>query len=372
MKQLRCDFTRERIFPGFDKKTCKIDPKIITDGKDRAVLFYGMLLLSGSDVGTGSYAARSTDGGRTFGTPVKLEGLTRYEGDIRVQTGPCVSGIYDEKSGKALLFGLESRFADDKNPIMINGISTCKAVYATFDMDDLRVDPPFRPMPLPLPVVSAVPHGQPMRLSNGHILASFYFTTEEITRASILTAEYAFEEGELTLIRAGEPLISGDDHLRGYCEPSVAKCGGKYYMTIRTDEVGLYAVSDDGFTFGKPQEWRWDDGTVLENYNTMQRFLVHPEGLYLAYTRRGAHNDHVFRHRAPMFFARFDEERQVLLRETEEILVPEMGARLGNFSVTPVSERENWLVTAEWMQPLGCERYGSDNSIWIARVKWEE
>ena len=29
------------------------------------------------------------------------------------------------------------------------------------------------------------------------------------------------------------------------------------------------------------------------------------------------------------------------------------------------------LIAAEWMQPKGCERYGSDNAIWLATVRTE-
>ena len=143
-------------------------------------------------------------------------------------------------------------------------------------------------------------------------------------------------------------------------------------MTIRTNEQGYLAVSGDGLRYEEPIPWKWDDGSILQNYNTMQRWIRCKDALYLAYTRKGAHNDHVFRHRAPIFMARFDEENLCLVKDTEVILVPELGARLGNFTVTDVSGNEFWLVTAEWMQPLGCQKYGSDNSLWIARVKFEE
>lgn len=68
--------------------------------------------------------------------------------------------------------------------------------------------------------------------------------------------------------------------------------------------------------------------------------------------------------------SRFDEERKCLIRNSEVILVPELGARLGNFNVIERSKDESWLITAEWMQPIGCEKYGSDNSIWIAKIKF--
>ena len=80
-------------------------------------------------------------------------------------------------------------------------------------------------------------------------------------------------------------------------------------------------------------------------------------------------NDHVFRNRAPLYMTRFDDKRGCLVRNEEIILVPELGARLGNFSVTDISPNEAVLTVAECMQPAGCDKYVSDNSIWVVRVK---
>lgn len=119
-------------------------------------------------------------------------------------------------------------------------------------------------------------------------------------------------------------------------------------------------------------------GTNLENYNTQTHWVAHDDALFLVYTRRGANNDHVFRHRAPLFIARVDPERLRVIRATERIAVPERGARLGNFGITEVSERETWIVTCEWMQtwkqasvviPVD-NKYGADNSTYAARVIW--
>src|SRR5690606_33589465 len=90
------------------------------------------------------------------------------------------------------------------------------------------------------------------------------------------------------------------------------------------------------------------------------------------YTRRGANNDHVFRHRAPLFMAQVDPQRLCVLRDTEQILVPERGARLGNFGVTDFNEHETWVTVSEWMQPKGVEKYGSDGSVYVARIKWNK
>lgn len=45
---------------------------------------------------------------------------------------------------------------------------------------------------------------------------------------------------------------------------------------------------------------------------------------------------------------------------------------LGNFGVTDVSQDETWVTVSEWMQPKGVERYGSDGSIWVARIHWKK
>jgi len=36
-----------------------------------------------------------------------------------------------------------------------------------------------------------------------------------------------------------------------------------------------------------------------------------------------------------------------------------------------VDERETWVTVTEWMQPVGCEQYGSDNSVYAARIVWD-
>jgi hypothetical protein len=83
----------------------------------------------------------------------------------------------------------------------------------------------------------------------------------------------------------------------------------------------------------------------------------------------------VFRHRAPLFVAEFDPERMCVIRATEQIAVPERGARLGNFGCQSYSEEEGLVFVSEWMQndPYGwdeCAKRGSDNSIFVTRVTY--
>ena len=85
----------------------------------------------------------------------------------------------------------------------------------------------------------------------------------------------------------------------------------------------------------KNRLWRWDDGSILPTYNT-QHYATHSDGLFLVYTRIADNNGHVFQHRAPLFVLRWIGA-DVYHKETERILVPERGARLGNFQVTNVT-----------------------------------
>ena len=128
----------------------------------------------------------------------------------------------------------------------------------------------------------------------------------------------------------------------------------------------------DGQQFDPIKPWKFDDGTDLGSYNTQAHWVAHSEALFLVYTRRGADNDHVARNRAPLFMAQVDTEKLCVIRSSEVALTPNRGAQQGNFGVVEVSREETWVTTSEWMQPKGVEKYGSDGSIFIARIHWKK
>ena len=117
-------------------------------------------------------------------------------------------------------------------------------------------------------------------------------------------------------------------------------------MTMRNDQKGFVAASDDGLNFGPVKAWTFDDGSDLGSYNTQQKWVTHSDGLFLVYTRRGADNDHIIRHRAPLFIARVDTTRLCVIRDSERIAVPERGRALGNFDATTINDRETWITVA--------------------------
>ncbi|MBT6004448.1 MAG: exo-alpha-sialidase, partial [Prolixibacteraceae bacterium] len=207
-------------------------------------------------------------------------------------------------------------------------------------------------------------------LGDGSILLPVSFRPEG-KNSRVTVCKCSFDGKTLEYISNGTELELNDE-TRGLGEPSLTKFNDEYFLTIRNDKKGFVAKSQDGLNFEKYIPWKFDDGTELGSYNTQQHWVTHSEGLFLVYTRRGANNDHVFRHRAPLFIAQVDTDKLCVIRETEQILVPERGARLGNFGVCDISSNETWVTVSEWMQPEGVEKYGSDGSVFVAKIKWNK
>lgn len=189
--------------------------------------------------------------------------------------------------------------------------------------------------------------------------------------SAVTVSRCQFDGTTLEFLNHGDELTISDDS-RGLGEPSLTYFRGEFFLTIRHDQRGYVAKSSDGIHFSPVQTWKFDNGTDLGNYNTQQHWVTHSDGLFLVYTRRGAGNDHVFRHRAPLFMAEIDPVNLTVIRSSEQILVPNRGARLGNFGVTEVTPDETWVTVAEWMQPRGVERFGSDGSLFVARIRWNK
>lgn len=369
MNSLNYSFERRRLFPGFDGKTCKICPCIATDGEDTVMISYEMLLLSGCDVVYDQYIVKSTDGGKSFGEPI-LQSKISYTQIDNIRTVYSASVFYNKAHKKWFGLGRSTDYMDDNTAIMVNGAFLCASgdpLYFDLDPNEAMFDNP-RKLPFPYEYLMATPSNQFIEFDNGDILIPFYYNTpDKPDKLRCVTVRYAFSDDGMRIVKAGKPILD-NSHGRGICEPSIAFLNGKYHLTLRSDEIGLRCESDDGYSFTDPTPWLWDNHTELENYNTQQHWVISEDSLYLAYTKKGANNNHVFRHRAPIFMTRFDEKRKCLVKDEEVILVPELGARLGNFQVLRAKSYESWLITAEWMQPIGCEKYGSDNSLWLAKV----
>jgi len=358
----------EVIHSGFDRKTCWVHARAgaIPGDPPAVVLTMQKLLLSGSDVFYGLNEMRTDDLSKTWSGPTPHPSLARRkDGDTPIAA--CdFTPKWHARSGKLLGTGQTVRYV--RNRVMAN--RPRQIAYSVYD-DAARSWAPWATVDLPdEPMFYSCGAGSTQRvdLPNGDILLPVYYKAKADKTYSTTVLRCRFDGRVLSYVEHGSELKL--DVPRGFCEPSLARFAGRYFLTIRNDKAGYVARGDDGLHFPQPRLWRFDDGSLLGSYNTQQHWVVGPGGLFLVYTRKGANNDHVFRHRAPLFIAQVDPDRLCVLRATERVLVPERGARLGNFAVCEVSDAETWVTVTEWMQPVGCEKHGSDNSVYVARIVW--
>ncbi len=205
---------------------------------------------------------------------------------------------------------------------------------------------------------------------DGTVLLPFYIGTSTREPRSVTVVRCSFDGRQLKYTQHGN--VMSLDVVRGLVEPSLVEFRGRYYLTIRNDVGGYVTVSDDGLDYDAIKPWTFDDGKELGSYNTQQHWLAHSDGLFLVYTRRGADNDHIFRHRAPLFIAQVDPGKLHVVRSTERVLIPERGATLGNFGAAAVSERESWVTVAEGIWNDAARQHGADGSLFVARVLWSK
>ena len=378
---LPLDYTVEtRILRhGYDRRTCWVQSRCGTMPGGRAVLTTQKLRLSGSDIFSGIHSMHSDDFGSTWSEPVAQPGLARRANPDGTEDCPCdATPAWHARSGRLLLTGHLARYRDDE---LVPGIRPRASFYSVYDAvarrwsdwQSLRL-----PDGDPAAYNAGAGCGQRVDLPDGEILLPFYYMPrgDQSGCFRVSVARCGFDGASLTFLRRGPDLECPEP--RGFCEPSLTRLGGRFFLTLRNDVRGYVSTSDDGLVYVPPRPWTFDDGAEIGNYNTQQHWVTHREALFLVYTRRGASNDHVFRHRAPLFMAQVDPERLCLIRATERRVVPERGARLGNFGVCTASPAESWVVVSEWMQTTGpdnhdctvCERYGSDNAFFLSRIRW--
>jgi hypothetical protein len=374
----------QAIHSGYDRKTCWVQarPGYIPGEHPVGIVTMQKLRLTGDDVFYELNDTRSDDGGQTWSEPVAHKrALGRRVLDGGIEEGICdFTPTYHAKTGVLLATGHTVRYKGDNLAPQPRARSTAYSIYNSAD----RSWAPWKKLEMPQPKFFNEGAGctQRIDLPNGDILLPTYFGLMETAKDNV-SIQYAatvlrcaFDGQILRFIEQGNDLTLPG--ARGFAEPSLAHAAGKYFLTLRNDDAGYIAASEDGLHFDEPRLWTFDDGSDLGNYNTQQHWIGHNDELYLIYNRRGANNDHIPRHRAPLFIAQVDPDRLCVIRETEQILVPQRGARLGNFGVARVSDDEFWVVVAEWMQTKGpnwsdsiaCEKYGSDNSIFLAKVRF--
>jgi len=365
---------------GYDETYCWFQPRAAAipratgDGPPVVVMTL-QKHLENSDFYSGLYTMRSDDLGKTWSEPKEQPALGWRALPDDVTLGICdfVPG-WHAPTGKLLAIGHTVRY---RNRALTEQPQPRDLAYAVYDPETDQWAP-WRMLEFPDKETfwsAGAGCAQWLVKDDGTLLVPQYYCPPEmrgtgaLARSTSTVVHCAFDGTQLTYLEHGDELAL--DVPRGCDEPSLVLFQGRYYLTIRNDEKGYVTAGDDGLHFAPLTPWTFDDGAELGSYNTQQHWLAHGEGLFLVYTRRGANNDHIFRHRAPLFIAQVDPGRLCVIRATERVLVPERGATLGNFGAGPITPGESWVTVGEGMFfPEVYTKGGATGAVFVARILW--
>ena len=316
------------------------------------------------------YQAVSRDGGKTWSIPKVIPSLkrTRQEGGYEVCAGDLWP-TYHARSGKVIATGKTFNFeGGTKENRRREKVSYAVMNPADGSWSSLRfLDMPGKDHGGHAITAANAGNTQRVDLPNGEILLPVrYMADAKKFNYTSVVVRCRFDGERISYVEHGTELNIPEG--RGLYEPSLIQHGEWFYLTLRADHSGYVTRSRDGLVFEQVREWTFEDGEPLGSYNTQQHWARIGEGLFLIYTRRGAGNDHVFRHRAPLFIGQVDPGRLCVMRRTERILLPDEGATLGNSGVCRISDHQIWITCGEGLLRLG-KRRNDLNKVHVVRVR---
>ena len=325
---VRYEVRLEVVSDGFDGSFCWFHPRAgaIPGPTPTVVLTMQKWWLAASDVFLPVHSQFSTDLGKTWSPLIEhADTLGRHPAVDGIEEGICdFTPKWHAKSATLLGTGHTVQYRDNKLVAVrprasVWSVYDAKArtwsLWAALKMPD---DPKFWN--------AGAGSTQRVDLENGDVLLPIYFKGAKGGAYATTIVRCAFDGRNLTYVAHGSELSVKID--RGLYEPSLAKLGDTFFLTMRNDRAAYIATSKDGLHFDEPRKWTFDDGADLGSYNTQAHWVTHHDGLFLVYTRRGANNDHIMRHRAPLFMAQVNPVTLQVMRGTEKVVVPERGAEL--------------------------------------------
>lgn len=368
-----------QISTEFHGERCYVHARGLILPGGHGIITLQKLELSGCDVFYGIEMMKTENGGKSFSNPVLCENLQRRYYEDGTSFVMCdATPFYHKTTGKIILTGHMAWYGSNNK--LLREARERAPLFAVYN-DETQTFDPFRKIEMPdynKYFSSGTGCAQILECKNGDLLIPIYYSSRENAAnpnacATVAVMRCSFDGQEMKVLEIGNTLTTNVP--RGLGEPSIIRYGNEYFLALRNDVTGFVAKSRDGLHFDEPQELCFDDGQNLGNYNTQQHWLAGGGKLWLLYTRRAENNNHIFRHRAPLFIGEFDPETMSVRRSTEMIAVPERGARLGNFGCQSYSYETGYVFVSEWMQndPQGweaCAKYGSDNSIFVSKIMY--
>ena len=346
---------------------CYVQSRMAFSPNGKGVFTCSSLALNGMDVYSGLFYSLSNDFGKTWGNFQSSATIKRYKNpDNTEQMFLDASPVYHKKANKFIIFGASLSYTGKKHN------ANHEVVYSVFDesANDFKNQ---KILKLPYKICSA---GcvQVHIEDDGTILLPVSVRNNPKELGSVVVAKCSFDGEEIKVLEIGKKITH--DVRRGLYEPSIIKSGNVYFLSLRNDKTGFLARSSDGLNYAEKVALRFDDGALVGDYNTQTHWLENAGKIYLVYTRSGANNDHVFRHRAPLFIAEVDKQTLLVKRSTERAITENRGARMGNFGCINIQPKRWAVVTSEWMQGKGGWRgvmkYGANNSIYMTEIKFNK
>jgi hypothetical protein len=328
--------------------------------------------ITGSDIYGPVHWTRTTDLGKTWSDPEPIPAFGRSRLEDGLEEGVCdVVPQFHSASGVVLALGHNVYYRAGR---LANPQEERFPVYAVQTADGrwsgrkrLRWADPRGSS------IYTCGCGERVLMADGSVWAGFSFAPKGRAARSVTSFRCAFDGRELAVKQVGNELVNPAG--RGLLEPSLARWGGEYFLTIRAeDNCGYVARSGDGLQWAKPQPWTFDDGEPLVMSSTQQHWLPHSDRLHLVYTRRTRDNEKIFRWRAPLFIAAVGPESLRLIRATERVVFPldspdpAQAARLGNFHPLAVTPMESWVTTGEERPADAAGGWKGD--LRLARIRW--
>ncbi len=342
-------------------------------GSPRLILTMQKWFVKHSDFYSGLYTMYSDDLGATWSAPQEQPALGWRYGKDSVIIGICdFTPGWHPPSGKLLAIGHTVYYKPGGQ--LLGPQRPRSTAYAVYDPVKDQWSP-WQQVEMPDKhkfFNSGSGCGQWLVKKDGTLLIPAYFKAEsDTTNCYASTVLHCrFDGQKIIYLEHGDELTL--DVPRGVYEPSLTYYHGRYYLTLRNDIKAYVTVSDDAMHWEKIRPWLFDDGTELGSYNTQQHWVTHRDGLFLVYTRKDPSNRHIPRSRAPLFMARVDPGKRIVLKSTETILIPERGVMMGNFGASWITEKESWVTVGENMYPPENLDRGANGSVFAARIRWTE